>query len=748
LFVEEDCDDIAVGAELLGRWSEDGEYYDVVVEEVTETGYRVLFTAYEGEDGDREELPIEHLRYYYPDEEGDDDEGEEEGADEDAAPSEDGLAVGDDEGPTFRVGDAVVDGKTGEVGEVVGKVPGWWKIRIPSSAQVQSRREKDLTAAGEGDEGSDDINVGAELLGRWSEDGEYYDCVVEEVTETGYLVLFTEYGDREELQIDDLRWYDDEDEEEDGYGTDDCYSIESSDDIDVGAELLGKYSDGLYYDCVVEEVTENGYIVLFTEYDEREELAREDLRWYEDEDEEEYEDEVASYEEEKPPERGSRPGEVVQEAPEPKEAGDGDGEEPEHKEAKWGGPLTEGGHDDPRADTTPRDDYGRRLKGSRLLEYMDQGPLGADAVYYRYRRGPPDEDVEELEGDAVNEALRIPAWPPAPLLPLSNEEYNQRPEQPSSEYENCAGDFAEGDEDRTVELWDPSDDKKRKSRVERELPSIMPNEEGPRGSRKDDDAVYAADRVEKEATQDPKVLALRRLRVGQRVDYRDPVGGWGHSGGVIVGEVGRTTWDVELDRGGILRDVDERDLKKLNKKQQGILENAWDRGPTDMCASTAFLLGQHDHNRASVPVPERLRCFACEGCLATPCGECAPCKDDRANGGPGKLRRVCVRCRCKEASEVAASALARAGRYRQAPQAPQILEQLEDYLQNCGGAAGSADGWTIDVVERKGGETAGGHDVYYFPPDGGKRCRSRAEVARALGLQPAKGKKYSSKSKK
>ena len=28
-----------------------------------------------------------------------------------------------------------------------------------------------------------------------------------------------------------------------------------------------------------------------------------------------------------------------------------------------GGPLTEGGHDDPRADTTPRDDHGRRLKG-------------------------------------------------------------------------------------------------------------------------------------------------------------------------------------------------------------------------------------------------------------------------------------------------------------------------------------------------------------------------------------------------
>ena len=53
-----------------------------------------------------------------------------------------------------------------------------------------------------------------------------------------------------------------------------------------GAELLGKYSDGIYYDCVVEEVTENGYQVLFTEYDEREELPIESLRYYADDDEE------------------------------------------------------------------------------------------------------------------------------------------------------------------------------------------------------------------------------------------------------------------------------------------------------------------------------------------------------------------------------------------------------------------------------------------------------------------------------
>ena len=88
----------------------------------------------------------------------------------------------------------------------------YWSREAERWARLQSRREKDLTAAGEDEEGSDDIEVGAELLGRWFGDGEFYDCVVEEVTETGYIVLFTEYGNREELTIDDLRWYDDDEE--------------------------------------------------------------------------------------------------------------------------------------------------------------------------------------------------------------------------------------------------------------------------------------------------------------------------------------------------------------------------------------------------------------------------------------------------------------------------------------------------------------------------------------------------------
>ena len=61
-FVAEDG--IPVEAALLGRKSDDGQYYDCVVEEVTEAGYKVLFTEYGDDEENREELPLEHLRYY------------------------------------------------------------------------------------------------------------------------------------------------------------------------------------------------------------------------------------------------------------------------------------------------------------------------------------------------------------------------------------------------------------------------------------------------------------------------------------------------------------------------------------------------------------------------------------------------------------------------------------------------------------------------------------------------------------
>ena len=109
-FVEE----VVEGAELLGRKSDDGQYHNVMVEEVTEAGCKVLFTAYDDGEEIRAELPREHLRIAYPYEEGDDDDDDEE-------------EEGDEEG--YFVAEA-------------------------------------------------GIPVGAELLGRKSDDGQYYDCLL------------------------------------------------------------------------------------------------------------------------------------------------------------------------------------------------------------------------------------------------------------------------------------------------------------------------------------------------------------------------------------------------------------------------------------------------------------------------------------------------------------------------------------------------------------------------------------------
>ena len=57
---------------------------------------------------------------------------------------------------------------------------------------------------GQAQQDPDEFAVGAELLG-YKGYGDYEGCVVEEVTDTGYKVLFTEYGDREELPRERLR---------------------------------------------------------------------------------------------------------------------------------------------------------------------------------------------------------------------------------------------------------------------------------------------------------------------------------------------------------------------------------------------------------------------------------------------------------------------------------------------------------------------------------------------------------------
>ena len=63
------------------------------------------------------------------------------------------------------------------------------------------------------------------------------------------------------------------------------------------------------------------------------------------------------------------------------------------------------------------------------------------------------------------------------------------------------------------------------------------------------------------------------------------------------------------------------------------------------------------------------------------------------------------------------------------------LAALKLYIEEgCGGTL--PDGWTASIAQRKQGATAGQADATFWAPGKSKRCRSRVEVARHLGLQP------------
>ncbi|KAK9824700.1 hypothetical protein WJX72_012482 [[Myrmecia] bisecta] len=67
-----------------------------------------------------------------------------------------------------------------------------------------------------------------------------------------------------------------------------------------------------------------------------------------------------------------------------------------------------------------------------------------------------------------------------------------------------------------------------------------------------------------------------------------------------------------------------------------------------------------------------------------------------------------------------------------------ILQRLREFVEKEGGQWD--EGWRVEKKMRASGNTAGTFDVYYFSP-GGKRFRSRTEVARFLGLAPEPEKK-------
>ena len=47
----------------------------------------------------------------------------------------------------------------------------------------------------------------------------------------------------------------------------------------------------------------------------------------------------------------------------------------------------------------------------------------------------------------------------------------------------------------------------------------------------------------------------------------------------------------------------------------------------------------------SLPL-HRSRCGECEGCISSNCKSCKYCCDNPKFGGPGKLKKACVMCKC------------------------------------------------------------------------------------------------------
>lgn len=70
------------------------------------------------------------------------------------------------------------------------------------------------------------------------------------------------------------------------------------------------------------------------------------------------------------------------------------------------------------------------------------------------------------------------------------------------------------------------------------------------------------------------------------------------------------------------------------------------------------------------------------------------------------------------------------------PGGPRALEQLAEFVESCGGSQAMVAAWHTELYDRSTGRSAGGTDRYFFDSEG-KKYRSRAEVARALGLEGA-----------
>ena len=258
----------AVGDACSARWSEDGIWYDAVIESVSGSQYSVLFTEY----GNRDTVSADGLRPL------------EGGSISVPAPAASVVV------PRWSVGDkcqacwsedgvwygAVIESVSGSQYSVL-----FTEYGNRDTVTVDGLRPLEGSPAPALPTSSSSVapprwSVGDKCQARWSEDGVWYDAVIESVVGSQYQVLFTEYGNRDTVTIDALA----PSGTAPGAAPMAASLPTASAAWKVGDQCEAKWSDGVWYAATIENISPEGnqFFVLFTEYGNRDIVGIQDMR--------------------------------------------------------------------------------------------------------------------------------------------------------------------------------------------------------------------------------------------------------------------------------------------------------------------------------------------------------------------------------------------------------------------------------------------------------------------------------------
>ena len=89
----------------------------------------------------------------------------------------------------------------------------------------------------------------------------------------------------------------------------------------------------------------------------------------------------------------------------------------------------------------------------------------------------------------------------------------------------------------------------------------------------------------------------------------------------------------------------DRQETTSSKAQQEIKVN-------DVCISRIYVMKFKSGTNNFTAGNKRTRCGMCDGCLTSDCGKCKHCQDKKKFGGPGKLKKACLKRECHGMSQI------------------------------------------------------------------------------------------------